>query len=319
MRSRAGKTEQVDVLIQGRRMHVLRAGSGPPLILIHGLVGSHRNWRRNIDALAASATVYAIDLLNMGGSDRVKGLDATLEATASQVVSLMDVLGLAHADIAGHSHGGAIALSLAARYPERVSRLILFAPANPFCTLGSPLIRFYGTVAGSAFARLIPVLPRWTNSTALARMYGDPGRVPVDALEGYTDGIAVPGTVDHVLRILHGWHADMALLRRALQDMAEIPTLLLWGDRDRAVGPDSARELQQHLRRSRLIIIPGAGHIPFEEMPERCNRAVLEFLAETSAGERNPAALPARDAFPARWPAAPDHSGSPVRSTSSYA
>ncbi len=319
MRSRAGETELVDVLIQGRRMHVLRAGSGPPLILIHGLVGSHRNWRRNIDALAASSTVYAIDLLNMGASDRVKGLDASLEATASHIVSLMDVLGLEHADIAGHSHGGAIALSLAARYPERVSRLILFAPANPFCALGNPLIRFYRTIGGRAFARLIPRLPRWTKATALARMYGDASRVPMDALEGYTQGIAVPGTVDHVLQILQRWHADMAALQGALPNVAATPTLLLWGDRDRAVGLESAHELQQHLRRSRLIILPGAGHIAFEEMPEPCNRAVLDFLAETSAAERDFAAPVAHNALPARRPPTPDHSGSPVLPTSSYA
>src|SRR5207245_5106801 len=106
--------------------------SGRPLLLIHGLVGSARNWRQNIEELSGSATVYAIDLLNMGQSARVPGLDATLEATADYLARWMDAVGLAEVDVAGHSHGGAIAMLLAAHHPQRVGKLILFAPANPF-------------------------------------------------------------------------------------------------------------------------------------------------------------------------------------------
>jgi len=115
--------------------------------------------------------------------------------------------------------------------------------------------------------------------TALSRMYGDPCRVPKDALEGYTAGLRVPGTVEHVLNIVRGWYADMGQLREVLADLAEKPTLLIWGDRDRAVGLDSARELQRTLRRSRLVVLPGVGHIPFEEVPEACNDAMYDWLA----------------------------------------
>ncbi len=262
-------------------MHFLRAGSGPPLILLHGLVGSFRNWRHNVETLAQSATVYAPDLLNMGASDRVPGLDAGLESTADQVVAFMDALSLRQADIAGHSHGGAVSLALAARHPGRVSRLILFAPANPFCDLGRHLIRFYESRAGRLFARLIPGLPRWTKAVALGRMYGDPGRVAPDTLDGYIDGLEVRGTIDHVLQIVRRWSADMERLRCALPSLAEKPALLVWGDRDRAVGLDSAKQLQRVLLRSSLIILPGVGHIPFEETPAPCNRAILEFLASS--------------------------------------
>jgi pimeloyl-ACP methyl ester carboxylesterase len=68
-------------------------------------------------------------------------------------------------------------------------------------------------------------------------------------------------------------------MREVLADLAEKPTLLIWGDRDRAVGLVSARHLQQTLRRSRLVVVPGAGHIPFEEMPEACNQAMCDWLA----------------------------------------
>lgn len=148
--------EEAFVIVAGAKVHYQRAGEGRPLLLLHGLVGSAKNWRRNISFLSRDSDVYAIDLFNMGESERVPGLDAGLEATADRLVAYMDALGLQEADIAGHSHGGAVAMMLAARHPDRVRRLILFAPANPFCDLGKQLISFYQTRFGARVARLIP-------------------------------------------------------------------------------------------------------------------------------------------------------------------
>lgn len=273
------------VQIEGAALHYERSGVGPALLLLHGLVGSSRNWRRNIRFLAANASVYAIDLTNMGESERVIGLDAGLEATADRLAAAMDALGLETADIAGHSHGGAVAMMFAARYPERVRSLILFAPANPFCDLGHQLIWFYQTRFGGWLARQIPVLPRMLKGIALSRMYGDPSRVEPDALDGYTAGLHIPGTVDHVLQIVERWFDDMGLLRAALEHLASIPTLLIWGDRDRAVGLSSAQALRQMLPQSSLLVLPGVGHIPFEEMPEICNDAMCEWLTTVPSSD----------------------------------
>jgi 4,5:9,10-diseco-3-hydroxy-5,9,17-trioxoandrosta-1(10),2-diene-4-oate hydrolase len=270
--------EEAFVLVNGAKVHYQRAGVGHPLILLHGLVGSAKNWRRNISFLSHHSTVYAVDLFNMGESDRVPGLDAGLEATADRLAAYMDALGLDEADISGHSHGGAIAMMFAARHPHRVRSLILFAPANPFCDLGHQLIRFYQTRAGMWLARQIPSLPRMLKATALSRMYGDPSRVSADSLEGYIAGLHVPGTIDHVLQIVQRWSVDMGLLRSALANLATKPTLLIWGDRDRAVGLPSGRELQRLLLQSSLIVLPGVGHIPFEEMPDICNKAMRDWL-----------------------------------------
>ena len=278
MTSDSEKIEESFVLVDGVRIHYLRAGTGPALMLIHGLVGSSRNWRRNMSALSRHATVYAVDLLNMGESERVPGIDASLKAIADRVAAMMSVLGLAQADVAGHSHGGAVAMMLAARYPRRVRKLVLFAPANPFCNLGRQLIRFYRTRPGYWLASLVPSLPRFLKVTALGRMYGDPARITDDAIGGYTDGLATPGTVEYILGIVHRWYADMNVLHSALAGLVDQPTLLIWGDRDRAVGLSSAGQLQQFLKQSQLLIIPGAGHIAFEEMPEVCNRAMSDWL-----------------------------------------
>jgi 4,5:9,10-diseco-3-hydroxy-5,9,17-trioxoandrosta-1(10),2-diene-4-oate hydrolase len=270
--------EEAFVLVGGAKVHYQTAGAGRPLLLLHGLVGSAKNWRQNIRFLSRNASVYAVDLFNMGKSERVPGLDAGLEATADRLAACMDALGLAEADIAGHSHGGAVAMMFAARHPDRVRSLILFAPANPFCNLGHPLVRFYRTRFGIWLARQIPFFPRMLKATALSRMYGDPSRVSPGALEGYIDGLHIPGTIDHVLQIIGRWFVDMGLLRSALSDLTAKPTLLIWGDRDRAVGLPSGRELQRTLRKSRLLVIPGAGHIAFEEKPDICNRAMRDWL-----------------------------------------
>ncbi len=266
-------------IVEGARVHYQRAGEGSPLLLLHGLVGSGRNWRQNVDVLSRFATVYAIDLINMGESQRVPGLDAGLEATADRIVAMMDVLGLETADIAAHSHGGAVAMMLAARHPDRVRKLVLFAPANPFCDAGRQLIRFYNTRAGVWFARRIPKLPRRLHAMALGRMYGDPARVAEGTLETYTDGMMVPGTVEHVLRIVAGWYEDMRVLRSELAKLVAKPALLVWGDRDRAVTLPSAERLRQMMPMAKLVVIPGAGHLPFAEMPDACNAAMVDWLA----------------------------------------
>ena len=289
--------DEAFVLVDGVRVHYQRAGTGRPLLLLHGLVGSANNWRKNIRFLSRDSSVYAVDLFNMGESERVPGLDAGLEATADRVVACMDALGLDEADIAGHSHGGAVAMMLAARHPHRVGRLILFAPANPFCDLGRQLIRFYQTPFGIWLARRIPSLPDSLKATALSRMYGDPSRVAKDALEGYIAGLRVPGTIDHVLQIVRRWSVDMGLLRSALCEVADKPTLLIWGDRDRAVGLPSGRQLQQALRRSSLIVVPGAGHIPFEEMPDICNQAMRDWLSSPLPGDLASAAGRRKDVY----------------------
>ena len=267
-----------DVLVDGVRIHFAVAGSGPVLVLIHGLVGSVANWRRNVKELAKDATVYAIDMANMGLSERVAGLDATMAGTADRLAALMQALGLSRADVAGHSHGGAVAMMFAARHPQRVRSLILFAPANPFCQLGDFLVSFYQTRTGRMLARMVPFLPRRIHAVSLRRMYGDPMRVVDGSLEGYIDGLRIPGTIEHILRILGSWSGDMLMLREQMARLATLPTLLVWGDRDRAVGLASAEMLQEVLQQSRLVVVKGAGHIPFEEMPEECNRVVHGWL-----------------------------------------
>lgn len=273
--------------VHGSRVHYLQAGSGKPILLIHGLVGSSRNWHENIGALSAHACVYAIDLLNVGKSDRIPGLAAGLEATADRVAATMEALGLDRADIAGHSHGGAIALMLAARHTERVRSLILFAPANPFSTSSDLMVRLYSSRPGRLLAKWAPYVPRTIQRIALGRMYGDPTRITETCLEGYIDDLRQPGAVDHIMEIVRCWFVDMARLKTALPLVANVPTLLVWGDRDRAMSVESGVRLRHRLTASELAVIPGGGHVVFEELPEATNSVLVEWLKHDLADGTN--------------------------------
>ena len=267
----------VDVV--GARVYYLHAGSGRPMLLIHGLVGSSANWRSNIDALAQHASVYAIDLMNMGKSQRVGGLDAGLKSTAKRIVAIMDALGLAEADIVAHSHGGAVALMLAALHPRRVRRLILFAPANPYCRSNDPIVRIYSTPWGGYLFCTLPYLPASIQRIALGAIYGGPDRVVDRSLQEIADGLRSPDTLRHVLCTIRCWFAERGKLRTALRRVKRIPTLLVWGDHDCTVSPKSAIKLHHILHGSELIVLPGAGHSVFEEKPEESNRIMLEWLS----------------------------------------
>jgi pimeloyl-ACP methyl ester carboxylesterase len=190
----------------------------------------------------------------------------------------MDSKGIAQADIVGTSHGGSVALMLASLYPERVRSLVLHAPANPFSDVADPLIRFYRTALGRWLAgRLPPVTPSM-QALALGRMYGDASRSRSGSVERYIASLRIPGTVSYLLRILDRWEMDMAALQAALPGVRRIPTLLLWGDRDRAVSLRSGERLLEYFDRASLLVIPGAGHLPHEEVPVAFAGAISSFL-----------------------------------------
>ena len=277
--------EEAFVDLIDARVYYLHAGSGRPMLFIHGLLGSSANWRNNIVALAQHASVYAIDMVNMGKSQRVEGLDAGLRATANRIIAVMDALNLGEADIVAHSYGGAVALMLAALHPRRVRRLILFAPANPYCHSSDLMARIYSTHWGGFLACMLPYLPAPIQRIALGEMYGGPDRVVDSCLQEIVAGLRSPSTLRHVLCIIRCWFAERAVLKSALRRVKRIPTLLVWGDRDCTVSLSSGNMLKSRLRGSELIVLRG-GHSVFEEIPEEANRIMLEWL------DRHPLSTP---------------------------
>jgi pimeloyl-ACP methyl ester carboxylesterase len=270
--------EKSHTSIDGSRMRFLKTGSGPDLVLLHGLLGTASAWEPVFADLAAQSTLYAPDALGIGESDRVPGLDARLDAQAERLLRFMDAAGIHEADLLATSHGGAVAIAFAANHPDRVRSLLLHAPANPFSRICDAMVRFYCTPLGAWFAHRVPTMPRSMQSLALGRMYGDPAQVKTNSLDKYVSSLEVPGTIAYVLEILRHWFHDMEALREALRRIRTVPVLLLWGDHDRAVSLDSAREFAACFDQVDLRILPGIGHLPFEECPELFARLVNSYL-----------------------------------------
>jgi pimeloyl-ACP methyl ester carboxylesterase len=270
------------------RMRYLKAGSGPPIILIHGLMGYSFSWRFTLPALAPHATVYAIDNLGAGLSPANEGMDCTVRATAERVLQFADALGIKDFDLLGTSHGGGGAIMVAAICAEtndaRLQRLVLVAPVNPWSAHGKRLAPFVGSAFGSMFFR--NTIERWRSLDYLwlRRMFGDGSRIPPDSLEGYRLPALKNHVLRHALRIVGNWTADLAALEAALPKIRDYPTLLMWGTKDRAVDFRSAEPLRRNFREARLVAFEGVGHLPYEEAPEDFNRALVAFL---TGGEGN--------------------------------
>jgi pimeloyl-ACP methyl ester carboxylesterase len=273
----------------GARMRYLRVGSGPALILVHGLLGYSFSWRYTMPALAPYATVYAPDMMGAGFSDRPPGIDHSLRGTARRLLQFIARLGISSFDLLGTSHGGAVAMMMAAECLEgssglnadpgmRVRRLVLVAPVNPYSAHGRKLAPFLGSRFGSALFRLVIARMSFLFSYGHARMYGDRRSIPPGTLEGYMAPLEKPGLFEHALSIVRTWTKDLRELEATLPKLAGVSTLLMWGSKDSAVYASSAAPLAKHFRQSRCIVFPGIGHLPYEECPEEFNRALIEFL-----------------------------------------
>jgi pimeloyl-ACP methyl ester carboxylesterase len=277
--------EERFVTIGGARMRYLQAGSGPPLILLHGLMGYSFSWRFTIPVLSQHATVYALDQLGTGFSDRPTDLDCRLCAMADRFLKFLDAVGLSSFDLLGTSHGGAVAMMAAALCATRpdlqLRKLILVAPVNPWSPHGRRLAPFLGSPLGSTlFLRTVNHM-QWTFPYWLARLYGDSKRIPPGTLEGYKAPVALPGSFEYGVGIVRHWTSDLRELERTIPKLAEIPALLLWGSADPAVHAHSAEQLRRHFKKCEVIIYPGVGHLPYEEVPEQFNATLLEFLKRT--------------------------------------
>ena len=263
-------------------MRYLQTGSGSPLVLLHGLLGYSFSYRLNLAALGRQRRVLALDQLGVGFSDRPAGLDCSMRAVATRTLEFIDQETRGDFDLLGTSHGGAIAMwvatLMAERGDQRLQRLILAAPANPWSPHGRVLAPFLAQPPVSAVLR--SALPRASFAWGffIRRMYGDPNRMPPGTVEGYSAALARERSWEYGLRVIDSWLEDLEELKLLLPRLADFPMLLVWGEADPAVYPESAEPLREHFRNCTYVSLPGVGHLPYEEAPEDFNHAVNEFL-----------------------------------------
>ena len=264
--------------LNGLSCRYQRAGTGPALLMFHGLMGYSFSWRHAIPFLAPLRTVYAIDLPGTGFSQFVPGMDCSLHASAERMLRFMDELSIESCDLLGTSHGGAVAMTLAGLAPQRIRKLILVAPANPWSPRGRWLIPvLINPMVAPIFLKLAPHF-HWLQEYYFRRLIADTRRLRPGTTEGYLERLHSRDAFEYGISVLRSWNGDMKELEASIAKIATIPALLIWGDRDGAVYPESARELKQRLHNRRLLMLEEVGHLPYEEVPEEFNRAVASFL-----------------------------------------
>jgi pimeloyl-ACP methyl ester carboxylesterase len=289
------RIDSKQIELHGHRVNYRIAGEGPLIVLVHGITSTSECWREVMPWLADDFTVLAPDLMGHGESAKPRG-DYSLGAYASGIRDLIVALGYEHGTFLGHSLGGGVAMQLAYQFPERCERialvssgglgpevhLLLRAAALPGAEWVLPLIARPGTRdAGRAVGRLLSRLGvRPTpDLTEFARGYGS--LADAEARHAFV----------HTLRAVIDPAGQRVSARDRLYLAAEVPSLVIWGERDRVIPIQHGRMAHEEMPGSRFIVIPDAGHFPQLDQPRRFVEALVEFMADTKPSRLDAAGL----------------------------
>lgn len=256
------------------RLHLRVSGrsDAPALILLHGFGSSLHTWEAWAQALSADYRVIRFDLPGAGLSPRDPKGNYTPARDTEVLAAVMDALGLGRASLVGNSLGGRIAWGFAARYPERVEKLVLISPDG----FASPGIQYGQQPKVPAAVKLMRyVLPKPLLRMNLAPAYGDPANLTEAILSRYHDLMLAPGVRGAMIARM-----EQAVLPDPVPLLKRIsaPTLLLWGERDAMIPIENAGDYLGALSDSTLVPLAGLGHVPHEESPAVSLEPVRAFL-----------------------------------------
>ncbi len=262
------------------------AGAGKPVVvLIHGMVNSSRHWREVAQQLAGDYTVIAPDLIGHGDSATPRG-DYSIGAHAAAIRDLLAALGIRRATVVGHSLGGGVAMQFFWQFPERVERLVLVSSGG----LGprvSPLLRL-AALPGASPLLAIAARPRVVDAIAgladqLERR-GSGKAVYADAIARALRPLQSEGSRRAFIQTLRGV-IDARGQRVSAVDrlylLGPVPTLIVWGERDRTIPLAHGRAAHEAIPGSRFETLPRAAHFPHLEDPEGLAASMRDFLATT--------------------------------------
>ncbi len=286
---------KAEVELYGHRVAYRIGGSGPPLVLIHGITSSSATWDRVLPRLARRYTVLAPDLLGHGHSDKLRG-DYSIGAHANTIRDLLDELGYGSASFVGHSLGGGVALQFAYQYPERLDRVVLVAPGG-FGREVSMLLRA-ASVPGSgpviALAAWRPIVQAGTLLTQVLGRFGVHGNTDLEEI-----GRAYALLADrdsrrafiHTLRSVVDYGGQRVSALDRIESTDWIPSLIVWGENDRVVPSRQGMDAHETLPYIQLKVFKHTGHFPHRDDPTRFARVVDEFLSRGAVPRRGRTAL----------------------------
>jgi pimeloyl-ACP methyl ester carboxylesterase len=272
------------MMLHGRPLTYVHVGSGPVLLLIHGMAGSLENWEAVIEPLARHYTVLAPDLPGHGGSAPAGG-DYSLGALASGLRDLLVALGHERATLVGHSLGGGIAMQFSYQFPELTERLVLVSSGG----LGpevSAILRAAALPGADLFIAATAALGS-SVGTRVARGLRAVGLRPGADVGEVARGYA--SLVDHdrrtaflaTLRGVVGTGGQRVNAGDRLYLAAGTPVLIIWGARDPIIPVRHGENAHEAIPGSRLEVFDGVGHLPQMEAPGRFIAVLERFIAET--------------------------------------
>jgi len=280
-----GPFEEHEVDLHGHRAAYRVAGSGPPIVLIHGMVNSSRHWEAVAMRLARSYQVIAPDLIGHGGSATPRG-DYSLGAHAASIRDLLATLGVERATIVGHSLGGGVAMQFFYQFPQRTERLVLVSSGG----LGpevSPLLRG-AALPGSALLLRLATQPRLVDAIADAgtrlRRRGAVNGVHLQAVARALRPLQGPGARRaflETLRAVIDRQGQRVSARERLYLLSEMPTMIVWGERDRTIPLEHGLAARDAIPGCRFELLPRAAHFPNLEDPAGLADVLADFVATT--------------------------------------
>lgn len=260
-----------EVEVFGQKIHYIEAGSGPAVILLHGLGGDATNWAFTVPALASRFHVYVPDQIGFGKSDKPQ-----INYRVATLVDFLDgfykKLAIQKASIVGNSLGGWTAMAFALAHPEKVDRLVLvdsagYSPAR----LGTPKL------AREVMMGLNPSTLEGERQLLQLILYNKKMVTPAFAEQAFAakmrkgDGYTINQFIDSIIRDEDYLDGKLAAIKA--------PTLVLWGKQDMLTPVTGATALSQDIAGSELVILDHCGHVPQIECAEPTNAALLKFLS----------------------------------------
>jgi pimeloyl-ACP methyl ester carboxylesterase len=287
-----------ELTLHGNRVRYLIAGSGPPVVLVHGITSSADTWADAMRGLAREYTVIAPDLLGHGASAKPRG-DYSLGANASGVRDLLAALGHDRVTIAGHSLGGGVAMQFAYQFPERTQRLVLVSSGG----LGREVNLLLRAAALPGAELVLPLLvPSWLGRAVDGAGWAG-GRLGLRARPDVAE--VVRGFLSlndaearaaflHTLRAVIDTGGQRVSGHDRLYLASNLPTLVVWGERDPIIPVAHAHAAQEAMPGSRLEIFAASGHFPHMDESVRFVEVLRDFLATTEPAKLDPDSLRTR-------------------------
>ena len=296
MRSKGEVPAEVQfVTIHGKRRAFVKTGSGPALLLLHGLACDRTTWDRVIPLLASRYTVIAPDLLGHGLSDKPRA-DYTLGGYANGMRDLLTVLGIDKVTVVGHSFGGGVAMQFAYQFPERTQRVMLVSSGG----LGSevtPLIKLVQAPGWEGVVRVL-TLPgiRHVETTALralASYGGGPLRKytrDLDEAATIVESWRDRGTrfaVRHLVRAVIDWRGQIVTMSDRAYLTESMPMAVVWGREDQVLPVRHSSNVAVLAPDATVTVLPDSGHFPHRDHPEEFVRLLDRFVATTAPAVYN--------------------------------